>query len=88
MKPYMTRKPGEILTIDGMAHFSGGGPPGAACGECANWIRKQEGVRNLVGCCAKYLETHRRYNRRLEIPRTTPACKFFQEYIPKWRRQP
>ena len=71
------------LTVDGMAHFSGTGPLGATCGECAFYgcrarIVKRDGTARLSfrrNACAKFFALTGKYGP--SVPEKMEAYRHF-----------
>ncbi len=63
-------------TPSGMAHWAGTGPTGKTCGECAFLVSISVGVGNSTRC-EKYTMMMRGKQGSKKIPKTTPACKYF-----------
>src|SRR4051794_17086014 len=61
-------------TLPGMAHFAGGGPPGATCVHCAHWQRPAPNQKHI---CQKFIELTPRGPAK-PVPGRTPACKYFE----------
>ena len=61
-------------TVPGMAHFAGGGPPGAICAHCAHWQRPAPNRKHI---CQKFVELTPKGPAK-PVPGTTPACKYFE----------
>lgn len=77
----LTKAPAELqkqidMTIPGMAHFAGTGPPGTICGQCVHW--NEFWTEPLNGKrCRKYTQlTNRRGTKAIE--RHTPSCRHFE----------
>ena len=61
-------------TVDGMAHWAGTGPKGLCCGDCVHLH-----PRGALGYgCAQYSRMMGGHQPLNSIPRTTPACKYFE----------
>ena len=67
-------------TVPGMAHFAGTGPAGRTCGECRFLVKVPRGNNQR---CEKYRQMMDEYG-AVNIPETTPACKYFTEPTP-WK---
>jgi len=63
-------------TIDGMAHWSGSGPPGTTCGECRFWANEDR-PNHYAFRCAKYFTMMKKWGSR-HIPFHQPSCKYFR----------
>ena len=66
----------ERKTIEGMAFWSGTGPPKATCGKCMNYGYTDDDVSKPHGCALYFKQMHRHAPRA--IPETTAACKYFE----------
>jgi hypothetical protein len=75
-------------TVPGMAHWSGSGPAGKTCGQCAHlgyWEQVRNsagssvGSRHRDGGCGKFFALTSK--RGAVVPPSTRACRHFEEKV-------
>ena len=64
--------PGRRSIKSGMAHFGGGGPPGATCGKCSFY-----GWKEMEKKCTKYRDMLHEWGANLS--KRQLACKYFEQ---------